>query len=151
MYFTFFNLRFKSIRYLSLCYCELIQEDGIDLIGTIENLVSIDLSGCKCGDHVCTILLTITFIFVTLELNFHFFKQGIKGIANSNLRHSSFSGCKEITDLGLQKFCNQCPNLETLDLSNCEQLTDNAIKTLAFCCKFLTCLNLSGCVMVLNI
>jgi F-box/leucine-rich repeat protein 13 len=37
---------------LSLCYCERIEGDGIDIIGSIENLVSIDLSGCNCGDNV---------------------------------------------------------------------------------------------------
>jgi hypothetical protein len=41
---------------LSLCYCQHIEEDGLDLIGSIDNLVSIDLSGCQCGDHVCHIL-----------------------------------------------------------------------------------------------
>ena len=77
--------------------------------------------------------------------------QSLKGIASFNLRHSSFSGCKDITDLGLQKFCNQCPNLESLDLSNCYQLTDNSIKSLAFCCKFLMSLNISGCNMVIRV
>ncbi|CAF0834436.1 unnamed protein product [Brachionus calyciflorus] len=113
-----------NLAYLSLCYCEQIEKDGIDLVGAIENLVSIDLSGCHCGDN------------------------SLKGIANPNLRNASFSGCKDITDLGLQKFCNQCPNLETLDLSDCYQLTDNSIKSLAFCCKFMMNLNLSGCTML---
>ena len=75
----------------------------------------------------------------------------MKGIANSNFRHSSFSGSKDITDLGLQKFCTQCPHLETLDLSECYQLTDNSIKSLAFCCKYMINLNLSGCTMVRTI
>lgn len=41
-----------NLAYLSLCYCEQIEKDGIDLVGAIENLVSIDLSGCQCGDNV---------------------------------------------------------------------------------------------------
>ncbi len=49
--------RCKNIEYLSLCYCEQIEEDGIDLVGTIENLVSIDLTGCNCGDNVLYISL----------------------------------------------------------------------------------------------
>ena len=68
---------------------------------------------------------------------------------NSNiLKYVSFSGCEEITDLGLQKFASNCPNLESLNLSNCYELTDNSIKTMAFCCKFLKDLNVSGCKMV---
>jgi hypothetical protein len=68
---------------------------------------------------------------------------------NSNiLKNVSFAGCDEITDLGLQKFSSNCPNLESLNLSNCYELTDNSIKTMAFCCKFLKDLNVSGCKMV---
>ena len=51
------NLRCKNIAYLSLCYCYKIEEDGIDLIGIIENLISVDLSGCNCGDHVNILFL----------------------------------------------------------------------------------------------
>jgi hypothetical protein len=72
----------------------------------------------------------------------------LKGIGNGNLKYASFSGCSEITDLGLQKFSQSCPNLESLDLADCNQLTDNSIKSLAFCCKFMMNLNLSGCGMV---
>ena len=42
----------KTLEYLTLCYCEQIEEEGIDLIGTFERLVSIDLSGCRCSDNV---------------------------------------------------------------------------------------------------
>jgi hypothetical protein len=119
------------------------------LVGTIENLVSIDLTGCNCGDNVIYLFFFKFWLVKELFLLNALIFKSLKGIANSNLRHSSFSGCKDITDLGLQKFSTQCPNLETLDLSNCYQLTDNSIKSLAFCCKFMMNLNLSGCVMVI--
>lgn len=69
-------------------------------------------------------------------------------MSSNILKYASFAGCDEITDIGLQKFSSNCPNLESIDMSNCFQLTDNSIKTLAFCCKFLKDLNLSGCKMV---
>ncbi len=73
----------------------------------------------------------------------------MKGIGTGGrLRFATFSNCKDITDLGLQKFCNQCPNLETLDLSYCPQLTDNSIKSLAFSCKLIRHLNLCSCSLV---
>ena len=31
---------------------ENIEEDGLDFISQMEHLISIDLSGCKVGDHV---------------------------------------------------------------------------------------------------
>lgn len=68
-YEIIYYVRCKNISYLSLCYCEQIQEDGIDLIGSIENLISIDLSGCKCGDHVC-IHINILIIFENRCINF---------------------------------------------------------------------------------
>lgn len=58
--------RCKSIQYLTLCYCEQIEEEGLDLLGTFENLVSIDLSGCKCNDNVSDFLdsLCIFILFI---------------------------------------------------------------------------------------
>lgn len=115
----------KQITYLALCFNEQIEEDGLEFISQMDNLVSIDLSGCKCGDSC------------------------LKEIGSSGkLKHASFSGCKNITDVGLQKFCTQCPNLETLDLSYCPQLTDNSIKSLAFCCKLIMHLNLCSCTLL---
>ncbi len=67
---------------------------------------------------------------------------------SNSLVHCSLADCKEITDFGINKFTNQCPNLESLDLTNCYNITDNSIKFLAFSCKFLVNLNLSGCKMV---
>ena len=45
-------LRCKNLTYLALCFCDSIEEDGLDFISQMENLISIDLSGCKVGDHV---------------------------------------------------------------------------------------------------
>ena len=44
--------RCKNLTYLALCFCENIEEDGLDFISQMEHLISIDLSGCKVGDHV---------------------------------------------------------------------------------------------------
>ena len=74
--------------------------------------------------------------------------KSLKCMRSKVLKHVSFAGCNQITDIGFQKFTNQCPNLESLDMSNCTQLTDNSIKFLAFSCKFLISLNLNGCKMV---
>ncbi len=47
-----FKFRCKNLAYLTLNFCENIQDDGIDLIVTLDNLISIDLAGTLCTDNV---------------------------------------------------------------------------------------------------
>jgi len=43
--------RCHSLAYLSVCFCEHISEAGIELLGQTHSLVSLDISGCACGDQ----------------------------------------------------------------------------------------------------
>ncbi|XP_061187510.1 F-box and leucine-rich repeat protein 13-like isoform X3 [Saccostrea echinata] len=126
-----FNIRkFKNLVYLSVCFCEHISEkSGIELLGQLHALVSLDISGCNCSDEGLSSL----------------------GKYNNHLRDVTLSECADITDLGLQKFTQQCKDIERLDLSHCKLLTDGAIKNLAFCCRYLTSLNLAGCKLITNL
>lgn len=81
--------------YLSVCFCEHISEAGIELLGQTHSLTSVDISGCNCGD------------------------QGLSALGNASRRDVTLSECANITDLGLQKFAQQCKNIERLDLSHC--------------------------------
>lgn len=120
--------RCHSLTYLNVNYCEHISEAGIELLGLTHSLVSLDISGCNCGD------------------------QGLSALGNNTrLRDVCLSECMNITDLGLQKFAQQCHEIQRLDLSHCMQLTDGAIKNLAFCCRMLTVLNLAGCKLVTDL
>ncbi|XP_053377632.1 dynein regulatory complex subunit 6-like isoform X5 [Mercenaria mercenaria] len=120
--------RCHNLTYLSVCFCEHISEAGIELLGQTHSLTSIDISGCNCGDG------------------------GLSSLGNnSRLRDVTLSECANITDLGLQKFAQQCKNIERLDLSHCMQITDGAIKNLAFCCRMLNVLNLAGCKLVTDL
>ncbi|XP_052780096.1 dynein regulatory complex subunit 6-like isoform X2 [Mya arenaria] len=119
--------RCHNLTYLSLCFCEHLSEAGIELIGQIHSLTSVDISGCNCGD------------------------QGLAALGNNSRRDVTLSECVNITDLGLQKFAQQCKNIERLDLSHCMQITDGAIKNLAFCCRMLNVLNLAGCKLVTDL
>ncbi|XP_025107990.1 dynein regulatory complex subunit 6-like isoform X5 [Pomacea canaliculata] len=120
--------RCHSLTYLCVNYCEHISEAGIELLGLTHSLVSLDITGCNCGD------------------------QGLSALGNnSRLRDVCLSECTNITDLGLQKFAQQCSDIQRLDLSHCKQLTDGAIKNLAFCCRMLMVLNLAGCKLVTDL
>ncbi|XP_050412952.2 dynein regulatory complex subunit 6-like isoform X2 [Patella vulgata] len=117
--------RCHHLVYLSVCFCENISEAGIELLGQIHSLTSLDLSGCNCGD------------------------QGLAALGNNiRLRDVCLSDCAGITDLGLQKFAQQCREIQRLDISHCVHITDGAIKNLAFCCRMLSFLNISGCKLV---
>ncbi|XP_074644631.1 F-box and leucine-rich repeat protein 13-like isoform X2 [Tubulanus polymorphus] len=120
--------RCHSLTYLSVCYCEHISEAGIELLGQTHSLTSVDLSGCNCGD------------------------QALSSLGN-NLRFKdvTLAECTSITDLGLQKFAQQCREIERLDLSHCAQLTDGAIKNLAFCCRMINVLSLAGCKLLTDL
>lgn len=120
--------RCHSLIYLSVNYCEHISEAGIELLGLAHSLVSLDITGSNCGD------------------------QGLSALGNNvRLRDVCLSECMNITDLGLQKFAQQCSEIQRLDLSHCMQLTDGAIKNLAFCCRMLSVLNLAGCKLVTDL
>ena len=47
-----FLCRCHSLTYLSVCFCEHISEAGVELLGQTHSLISLDISGCNCGDQV---------------------------------------------------------------------------------------------------
>jgi F-box/leucine-rich repeat protein 13 len=62
-----------------VCYCEHVTDAGLELLATLPNLVSLDISGCNVQDH------------------------GVSSLGNSSrLRDITLSECRNITDLGLQ-------------------------------------------------
>ncbi|KAK2190189.1 hypothetical protein NP493_87g05013 [Ridgeia piscesae] len=122
------NKRCSNLVYLTICFCDHISEAGIELLGQTSCIVSLDISGCHCSD------------------------QGLSSLGNNfRLKDLNLSECTAITDLGLQKFAQQCREIERLDLSHCMQLTDSAIKNLAFNCKMLSYLNLAGCKLLTDL
>ena len=65
--------------YASLCYCEHVTDAGVELLGTLPSLTSLDLSGCNIQD------------------------QGIAALGNNpRFRDLTLAECSNITDLGLQ-------------------------------------------------
>eukprot|EP00795_Rhopilema_esculentum_P002093 gene2093-17665_t len=114
--------RCNSLTYLNLSYCEHVTDAGVELLGTILSLMSVDLSGCLIQD------------------------QGISALGNNpRLRDITIASCSSVTDIGIQKLVQQTRDLENLDVSSCKLLTDHAIKSLAFCCRRLRTLNIAGC------
>lgn len=117
-----------NLNFLSLRFCENVTDSGIELLGNMTSLISIDISGTSITD------------------------QGLTALgAQSKIRELSVSECQGITDIGIQKFCHQSRDLEVLDISHCLQVTNNTVKTIAFCCKMLTSINIAGCPKITDI
>lgn len=69
----------KSLTCLSFCYCEHISDTGVELLGHIPSLTSLDLSGCSIQD------------------------EGIRGLrSNPQFKFLMLAELLDITDDGLQ-------------------------------------------------
>ncbi|XP_030072401.1 F-box and leucine-rich repeat protein 13 [Microcaecilia unicolor] len=114
--------RCHSLTYLNLRYCENVTDSGIELLGNMQSLISIDLSGTNISD------------------------QGLAALGTrGKIKELIVSECLGITDMGMKKFCQQVKELEQLDVSHCLKVTNRSMKTVAFCCQKLTALGIAGC------
>mmetsp|Transcript_9409 Transcript_9409/g.9211 ORF Transcript_9409/g.9211 Transcript_9409/m.9211 type:complete len:114 (-) Transcript_9409:13-354(-) len=50
-----------------------------------------------------------------------------------------------LTDTGIVKLLQKCPNLHTLELYDCHDITDTSIVKIAECCPTIHTLDLRGC------
>jgi len=48
--------RCRNLVYVSFCYCEHITDAGVELMGHMPSLISLDLTGCCLTDQVCHVL-----------------------------------------------------------------------------------------------
>ncbi|KAL4640741.1 F-box/LRR-repeat protein 13-like [Arapaima gigas] len=107
---------------LSLCYCEHLTDSGVEWLGGLSSLVSLDLAGTNIQDEGLTALGSL-----------------------SALKQLSVSQCLRITDMGIEKFCKFVPGLESMDVSHCLSLSGQAVKSLSFFCRRLATLRMQGC------
>ncbi|XP_067420619.1 F-box and leucine-rich repeat protein 13 [Emydura macquarii macquarii] len=114
--------RCHNLTYLNIRYCESVTDAGIDALGNMTSLISIDISGTTVSD-------------MSLVALGH----------TRRMKELSVSECRKITDMGIQKFCQCAKDLEYCDVSYCFQLTNETVKALAFNCQQLTSLNIAGC------
>ncbi|XP_006266653.2 F-box and leucine-rich repeat protein 13 [Alligator mississippiensis] len=114
--------RCHNLNYLNLRYCENVTDIGIEALGNMLSLISMDISGTNISD------------------------MGLGALGNSGrMKELSVSECKKITDIGIQKFCQGVTDLQYFNVSYCPQLTNETAKALALYCHNLTSLNLAGC------
>ncbi|KAM6089687.1 F-box and leucine-rich repeat protein 13 isoform 3-T3 [Theristicus caerulescens] len=114
--------RCHELTYLTLRHCENVTDAGIEALGNMSSLISIDISGTSISD-------------MSLRALGH----------HGKIKELSVSECKNISDTGIQEFCKGTKSLEYCHVSYCPQLTDEAVKAMAFHCHTLTSVNIAGC------
>ncbi|KAM6301718.1 LOW QUALITY PROTEIN: F-box and leucine-rich repeat protein 13 [Podargus strigoides] len=114
--------RCHELAYLNLCYCENVTDAGIEALGNMLSLISIDISGTSVSD-----MGLIAY-----------------GCFNGKLKKLSISECKNISDTGIGVL-QGAKYLEHCHVSYCSQLMDEAVKALAFHCHRLTSVSIVGC------
>nr|XP_023666147.1 F-box/LRR-repeat protein 13 [Paramormyrops kingsleyae] len=114
--------RCSSLRHLDLSYCERLTDTGLECLGLLSSLVSLDLTGTNIQD------------------------QGLASLCSiAALRNLSVSKCPWITDAGIEKLCEEARDLESLDLSHCLVLSNQTVKALCCSCCNLLILRVRGC------
>ncbi|NWX99839.1 DRC6 protein, partial [Nothoprocta ornata] len=114
--------RCHNLTYLNLRYCENVTDTGLEALGNMSSLISIDISGTNISD------------------------MGLGALGCSGkIKEISISECQNISDTGIQKFCQDSKHLESCHVSYCPQLTDETVKALAFHCHRLTSVSIAGC------
>uniref|UniRef100_A0A6I8N9W6 F-box domain-containing protein n=2 Tax=Ornithorhynchus anatinus TaxID=9258 RepID=A0A6I8N9W6_ORNAN len=121
--------RCQNLNYLSLRYCDQLTDSGIEILGHLSSLFSIDLSGTTISD------------------------SGLAALGqHGKIKQLTVSECKNITDLGIQvtdiglQFLSEnCHYLHTLDVSGCIHLSDKTIKALWKGCKGLRIFKMLYC------
>ncbi|KAM6146287.1 LOW QUALITY PROTEIN: F-box and leucine-rich repeat protein 13 [Phoenicopterus ruber ruber] len=114
--------RCHELTYLNLRYCENVTDAGIEALGNMSSLISIDISGTSISD------------------------MGLRALGrHGKIKELSVSECKSISDTGIQEFCKGTKYLEYCHVSSCPQLTDEAVKAMAFHCHRLTSVDIAGC------
>ena len=74
-----------SLTYINLSYCEHVTDAGVELLGMIVSLISIDISGCLVQD------------------------QGISALGNNpRLRDIIIAECVNVSDIGIQVSSTEC-------------------------------------------
>ncbi|GAB0175713.1 dynein regulatory complex subunit 6 [Grus japonensis] len=114
--------RCHELTYLHLRYCENVTDAGIEALGNMSSLISIDISGTSISD------------------------MGLRALGcHGKIKELSISECKNISDTGIQEFCEGTKYLEYCHVSYCPQLSDEAVRAMAFHCRRLTSVNIAGC------
>ncbi|XP_068132322.1 F-box and leucine-rich repeat protein 13 isoform X2 [Hyperolius riggenbachi] len=135
------NLNFLNIR-----FCENVSDSGIELVGNMGSLLSIDVSGTSITDqkfcHQSRDLEVLDMSHCLQVTN-----NTVKTVAFccKMLTSINIAGCPKITDSSIQYLSGGCRYLHVVDISGCVNLSDKALKYLQKGCRQLSVLKMLYC------
>uniref|UniRef100_A0A8C5WH41 F-box and leucine rich repeat protein 13 n=1 Tax=Leptobrachium leishanense TaxID=445787 RepID=A0A8C5WH41_9ANUR len=129
-----------NITFLSLRYCENVTDSGIELLGNMALLISIDLSGTSITDQVCQ-CSQLSLMIVYINITFQKFCQQSKDLEQLDVSH-----CLQVTDATVKSLTYACNNLTSVSIAGCPKVTDLSIQSISGVCHYLHMLDISGCV-----
>uniref|UniRef100_A0A3B3QBR1 F-box and leucine rich repeat protein 13 n=1 Tax=Paramormyrops kingsleyae TaxID=1676925 RepID=A0A3B3QBR1_9TELE len=143
-----------SLRHLDLSYCERLTDTGLECLGLLSSLVSLDLTGTNIQDQVSQ--LPITAFPHTADLDLESLdlshclvlsNQTVKALCCSccNLLILRVRGCPKMTDMAIQYVTGVSHYLRELDVSGCVHLTERTPKLLQRSCQQLACISMLYC------
>ncbi|XP_069484160.1 F-box and leucine-rich repeat protein 13 isoform X2 [Ambystoma mexicanum] len=138
--------RCHRLTYLSLRYCENVTDSGIELLGNMDSLISIDISGTSISDQkFCQQAKDVERLDISHCL--HVSNQTLKTLAFCchSITSLNIAGCPKMTDVSIQYLTSVCRYLHILDISGCVHLSDRVLKYVQKSCKQLRVLKMLYC------
>ncbi|XP_008409614.1 F-box/LRR-repeat protein 13 isoform X3 [Poecilia reticulata] len=112
--------RLQKLFHLNLSYCEKVTDQALDYLNG-SSIQSLDLTGCNIRD------------------------QGLDSLKKIQLKKIVVAKCIFITDMGIEKLCDNMRDLEHIDISQCPALTDAAIGAISLYCRSLLRMKMAAC------
>ncbi|KAM4573861.1 F-box and leucine-rich repeat protein 13 [Odontesthes bonariensis] len=112
--------RWCKLYHLNLSYCARLTDLAVKGLSG-SSICSLDITGCHIQD------------------------QGLARLERIRLKKIVLAECIHITDIGIEKLCNNVRDLEVVDVSHCVALSDVAIRAFSFYCRGLIALQMSWC------
>nr|XP_014436316.1 dynein regulatory complex subunit 6 isoform X2 [Pelodiscus sinensis] len=138
--------RCHNLTYLNIRYCESVTDGGIEALGYMTSLMSIDISGTTVSDmRFCQGAKDLEYCDVSYC--FQLTNETVKALAFNcrQLTSLNIAGCHKMTDLCIQYLSGVCHYLHFLDISGCVHLTDKTLKYLWKGCTQLRILKMLYC------
>ncbi|XP_039373585.1 dynein regulatory complex subunit 6 isoform X2 [Mauremys reevesii] len=138
--------RCHNLAYLNMRYCESVTDTGIEALGNMTSLISIDISGTTVSDmKFCQGAKDLEYCDVSYC--FQLTNETVKALAFNchQLTSLNIAGCHKMTDLCVQYLSGVCHYLHFLDISGCVHLTDKTLKYLWKGCTQLRILKMLYC------
>ncbi|XP_074920675.1 F-box and leucine-rich repeat protein 13 isoform X2 [Chelonoidis abingdonii] len=138
--------RCHNLTYLNMRYCESVTDAGIEALGNLTSLISIDISGTTVSDmKFCQGAKDLEYCDVSYC--FKLTNETVKALAFNchQLTSLNIAGCHKMTDLCVQYLSGVCHYLHFLDISGCVHLTDKTLKYLWKGCTQLRILKMLYC------